>query len=106
MCSTIITYICTYVDITGTRITRPYERKRPKKERPTIQTSTTTFKKEVPKKPAVSQNLIAGEDITSFERHNRLLALEYSNQRAKGVGRREGVSMGSGDPLLNSVHTA
>ena len=61
------------------------EKRRPKKERPTIQTPTTTFKKEVPKKPAVSQNLITvptGEDITSFERHNRLLAMEYSKSKS------------------------
>lgn len=58
------------------------ERRRPKKDRPTIQ---TTIKKETPKKPTVSQNLIAvpaGEDITSFERHNRLLAMEYSKSKS------------------------
>ena len=60
------------------------ERRRTKKERSTIQTPTT-IKKEAPKKPVVSQNLVAvpaGEDITSFERHNRLLAIEYSKSKS------------------------
>ena len=39
-----------------------------------------------PKRPAISQSLIevpAGEDQTSFERHNRLLEIEYSKTKER-----------------------
>ena len=45
---------------------------------------TATAKKENPKRPATSQNPIevpAGEDQTSFDRHNRLLAIEFSKTK-------------------------
>ena len=60
---------------------RMKERRRPKKDRSIIQ---TTIKKETSKKPTVSQNPIAvpaGEDIASFERHNKLLTMEYSKSK-------------------------
>lgn len=58
------------------------ERRRTKKDRSTI---PTTVKKEITKKPTVSQNPIAvpaSEDVTSFERHNRLLAIEHTKSKS------------------------
>ena len=58
-------------------------RKKPAPRKPHSETQVAV-KKENPKRPAISQSLIkvpAGEDQTSFERHNRLLAIEYSKTK-------------------------
>ena len=57
-------------------------RKTPRKNRSAIQ--TTDKKLEQPKKPMTSGTLIQvppGEDKTSFERHNRLLSMEYTRPK-------------------------
>ena len=62
-------YVCIQTSLVQELRGRMKEKRRPKKERSTIQTPTT-IKKEAPIKPTVSQNLVAvpaGEDITSFE---------------------------------------
>ena len=53
----------------------------PKKPHSETQTKT---KIEKPKRPAVSQNPVvvpAGEDQTSFDQHNRLLAIEQKGMK-------------------------
>ena len=57
-------------------------RKTPRKNRSATQ--TTDKKLEQPKKPMTSGTLIQvppGEDKTSFERHNRLLSMEYTRPK-------------------------
>ena len=57
-------------------------RKTPRKNRSATQTAVK--KVEQPKKPMIIGTLIQvppGEDITSFERHNRLLSMEYTKPK-------------------------
>lgn len=57
-------------------------RKTPRKNRSAPQ--TTVKKLEQPKKPMINGTLVQvtpGEDKTSFERHNRLLSMEYTRPK-------------------------
>ena len=67
--------------ITGL-VNRLKERRKPPRKASSV--TKAIVKKEEPKKPAINQNQVeipAGEDNTSFERHNRLLSIEYSKTK-------------------------
>ena len=67
------------------RIIKPHERKKKTTCAKKANSATQAIaKKERPKRPAISQTLIEippGEDQTSFDRHNRLLEIEFTRAR-------------------------
>ena len=80
-------------------------RKTPRKNRSATQ--TTDKKLEQPKKPMTSGTLIQvppGEDKTSFERHNRLLSMEYTRPKRTRPLMKVSYAMRRND-ILENGHT-